>query len=833
MTQRFYTNVQLIGNQFLVRGVDNGKRFETRDEFFPTLFVKTKKDSKYRTLSGEAVEPINPGTVRDCREFYKKYNEIDGFEIFGNDRYICQYISEKYPEDEIKFDISKIKLVTLDIEVASEQGFPDVESCSEEILAITIQDYTTKEIVTWGVKPFKNKQNNVTYYYCPSEYDLLNNFINYWMVDVPDVITGWNIQLYDIPYICKRLNRVLGEKLMKRFSNWGLVTEGEIFINGRKHTTFDVGGLTQLDYLDLYKKFTYKAQESYRLDYIAEVELGQKKLDHSEFDTFKDFYTQGWQKFIEYNIVDVELVDRLEDKMKLIELALTMAYDAKVNYADVFYQVRMWDNIIYNYLKKRNIVIPPKNKSQKNEKYAGAYVKEPIPGRYDWVVNFDLNSLYPHLIMQYNISPETLVDDRHPTVSVDKILNRQLTFEMYKDYAVCANGAMFRKDVRGFLPELMEKMYQDRVIFKKKMIEAKKEYEKTKNKELLKEIARCNNIQMAKKISLNSAYGAIGNQYFRYYKLENAEAITLSGQVSIRWIEGKMNSYLNKLLKTEDVDYVIASDTDSIYLNMGPLVELIYKGREKTTESIVTFLDKVASMELEKYIESSYKELAEYVNAYDQKMQMKRENIADRGIWTAKKRYILNVWDSEGVRYEEPKLKMMGIEAVKSSTPAPCRKMIKDALKLMMSGSEDDVIKFIENARKEFKSLPPEQISFPRSASDVVKYQSFSNIYAPKTPIHVRGALLFNYYIKQNKLTNKYSLIQNGEKIKFIYLKKPNTIHENVISFIQEFPKELNLDKYIDYELQFEKAFLEPLKIILDAIGWSVEKKANLDSFFS
>jgi DNA polymerase elongation subunit (family B) len=833
MTQSFYTNVQLIGNQFLVRGVENGKRFETRDEFFPTLFVKTKKDSKYKTLSGEAVEPINPGTVKDCREFYKKYDEIDGFEIFGNDRYIYQYISEKYPEDEIKFDISKIKLVTLDIEVASEQGFPDVESCSEEILAITIQDYTTKEIVTWGVKPFNNKQKNVTYHYCPSEYELLNNFIGYWMLDVPDVVTGWNIQMYDIPYICKRLNRVLGEKLMKRFSNWGLVTEGEIYINGRKHTTFDVGGLTQLDYLDLYKKFTYKAQESYRLDYIAEVELGQKKLDHSEFDTFKDFYTQGWQKFIEYNIVDVELVDRLEDKMKLIELALTMAYDAKVNYADVFYQVRMWDNIIYNYLKKRDIVIPPRNKSQKNEKYAGAYVKEPKPGRYDWVVNFDLNSLYPHLIMQFNVSPETLVDEKHPTVTVDKILNKELTFEMYKDYAVCANGAMYRKDIRGFLPELMDKMYQDRVIFKKKMIDAKKQYEKTKNKELVKEIARCNNIQMAKKISLNSAYGAIGNQYFRYYKLENAEAITLSGQVAIRWIEEKMNLYLNKLLKTEDVDYVIASDTDSIYLNMGPLVERVYEGRKKTTESIVSFLDKICKVELEKYIESCYQELADYVNAYDQKMQMKRENIADRGIWTAKKRYILNVWDSEGVRYEEPKLKMMGIEAVKSSTPAPCRKMIKDALKMMMSGTEDEVIQFIENARKEFKSFSLEQISFPRSASDVQKYQSSSNIYIKGTPIHVRGALLFNHYIKQNKLTNKYSLIQNGEKIKFIYLKKPNTIHENVISFIQEFPKELNLDKYIDYELQFEKAFLEPLKIILDSIGWSVEKTANLESFFS
>jgi len=721
----------------------------------------------------------------------------------------------------------------MDIEVASEQGFPDVESCVEEILAISIQDYTSKKIITWGVKPFNNVRKDVTYYLCESEYALLNSFINYWIENTPEVITGWNIQLYDIPYIAKRLNRVLGEKLMKRLSLWGLVTEGETYINGRKHTTFDVGGVTQLDYLNLYKKFTYKAQESYRLDYIAEVELGQKKLDHSEFDTFKDFYTKGWQKFIEYNIIDVELVDRLEDKMKLIELALTMAYDAKVNYVDVFYQVRMWDNIIYNYLKKRDIVIPPKNKSQKNEKYAGAYVKEPIPGKYDWVVNFDLNSLYPHLIMQYNISPETLVDERHPTATVDKILNQELNFDGYKDYAVCANGAMFRKDVRGMLPELMEKMYNERVIFKKKMIEAKKAYEKTKTKELEKEIARCNNIQMAKKISLNSAYGAIGNQYFRYYKLENAEAITLSGQVSIRWIEAKMNAYINKLLKTEDVDYVIASDTDSIYLNMGPVVETVFKGREKTTESIVSFLDKVASLELEKYIESSYQELADYVNAYDQKMQMKRENIADRGIWTAKKRYILNVWNSEGVAYAEPKLKMMGIEAVKSSTPAPCRKMIKDALKIMMNGTEEDVIEFIDNARRKFKQLPPDQISFPRSASDVTKYQSSSTIYIKGTPIHVRGALLFNHYIKEAKLTNKYSLIQNGEKIKFVYLKKPNTIHENIISFIQEFPKELNLDKFIDYELQFEKAFLEPLKSILDAIGWNVEKTVNLELFFS
>ena len=832
---RFYTNVQLVGNNFLVRGYENGKHFMVRETFAPTLFVSSKKKTKYKTLTGESVEPINPGSVRDCREFFKKYDGVQNFDIYGNDRYIYQYISEMYPEPEVKFDISKIKLTTLDIEVKSENGFPDVESAAEEILLISIQDYTTKQIRTWGQGPFNNKQDNVIYKSFNSEYELLNAFINWWMIEdnTPEVVTGWNIELYDIPYLSRRLERVLGEKLMKRLSPWGLVTEDEIYIAGRRNIAYDIGGVTQLDYLNLYKKFTYKAQESYRLDYIASVELGQKKLDHSEFDTFKDFYTKGWQKFVEYNIIDVELVDRLEDKMKLIELAITMAYDAKANYVDVFSQVRMWDTIIYNYLKKKNIVIPPKNRSQKDAKYAGAYVKEPIPGKYDWVVSFDLNSLYPHLIMQYNISPETLIEQRHPSATVDRILEEEINFELYKDSAVCANGAMYRKDVRGFLPELMKKIYKDRTVYKKKMLEAKQQYEKTKTKKLEKEISRCNNIQMARKIQLNSAYGAIGNQYFRYYKLANAEAITLSGQVSIRWIENKMNQKINEILKTEDVDYVIASDTDSIYLNLGPLVDAVYEGREKTNQSVVGFLNKVCEEKFEPFIESSYEALASYVNAYDQKMFMKRENIAERGIWTAKKRYILNVWDSEGVRYDEPKLKMMGIEAVKSSTPAPCRTMIKDGLKIMMNGTEEEVIDYIDNCRTKFKSLPPEEIAFPRTVSNVKKYHSHTDIYSKGTPIHARGALLFNYYVKKNKLDRKYSLIGNGEKIKFIYLKKPNIIQENVISFIQDFPRELNLDKYIDYELQFEKSFVEPLKAILDAIGWNVEKTVNLELFFT
>ena len=830
---RFYTNVHQRFDEILVRGYENGKHFTARETFHPTFYVPSKKKSKYKTLEGESVEPIKPGKISECKQFIDKYSEVDNFDVYGNDRYICQYISEKYPEEEIKFDISKIKLVTIDIEVAAESGFPNVFDCAEELLAITLQDYTTKKIICFASRPFNNTREDVRYVQCTDEYNLIDRFLEYWERNTPEVITGWNCELYDIPYIVGRIERLMGEKKVRKLSPWGYVRKKDFVVQGRKQISCEMAGISVIDYLDLYRKFTYTNQESYRLDHIAFVELGKKKLDHSEFDTFRDFYTGNWQKFIEYNIIDVELVDQLEDKMKLIELCLTMAYDAKVNYTDVFFQVRTWDSIIYNYLKRKNVVIPPKVRTDKDSQYAGAYVKEPIPGKYDWVVSFDLNSLYPHLIMQYNISPETLLDQRHPSVNVDKILSEEVTFEMFKDYAVCANGAMYRKDIKGFLPELMEKMYNERVIFKKKMIEAKKAYEKQKTKTLEKEIARCNNIQMAKKISLNSAYGAIGNQYCRYFKLANAEAITLSGQVSIRWIENRMNRKLNKILNTEDVDYVIASDTDSIYLNLGPFIDAVYQGREKTTEGIVSFLNKVCEVEFEKYIESSYQALANYVNAYDQKMFMKRENIADRGIWTAKKRYILNVWDSEGVRYADAKLKIMGIEAVKSSTPAPCRTMIKEGLKVMMSGTEDEMIDYIDSCRTKFKSLSPEEISFPRTASNVVKYKGTNNIYEKGTPMHVRGALLYNFYVKEKKLDKKYAYIQNGEKIKFCYLKNPNPIRENVMSFIQDFPKELNLEKFIDYDTQFDKAFLDPMKAVLNAIGWSDEKKITLESFFS
>ena len=829
---KFYTNLVLLGDDILYRGYEHGQRVQYRERSSPVLFFVPKaqsKETKFKTLDGRRAYAKHFSGAREAREVLKQYENTDGLEVHGYERFLYQHINQKFPTD-IDYNMSMMKIYTIDIEVACENGFPDVQASAEEMLCLTIKDFNTKKIVTWGTREFTPPEG-VEYRVFWTEQEMLQDFHKWWTENTPDIITGWNNNLYDIPYICRRMERVLGEKWKKSLSPWNRVIDREFIVQGRKQIAYDICGVSILDYLDLYRKFTYTNQESYRLDHIAMVELDDKKLDHSEYENFKDFYTSDWQRFVEYNIHDVDLVDKLEDKMKLIELAVTMAYDAKVNFEDVYSQVRMWDTLIYNDLKKRNIVVPPRQSTKKDEKYAGAYVKEPKPGMYDWVVSFDLNSLYPHLIMQYNISPETLVDERHPTVTVDKLLNQEIDID--GDYAVCANGAQYRKDIHGFLPEIMQRIYDERTIFKKYMLTAKQEYEKSPTDKLRRDISKFNNIQMARKIQLNSAYGAIGNQYFRYYNLANAEAITLSGQVSIRWIENKMNAYLNKLLKTDDFDYVIASDTDSIYLNLGPMVEAVFKEREKSGESIVRFLDKVCQVEFEKYIDGSYQELSTYVNAYEQKMVMKRENIANKGIWTAKKRYILNVWNSEGVQYEQPKLKMMGIEAVKSSTPAPCRSAIKEALNVIMSGNESDVQDYIDKFRQEFESMSPEEIAFPRGCNNIAKNSSPATIYGKGCPMHVRGALLYNFWVKKKKLTHKYPLIQEGEKVKYVMLNTPNKINENVVSFFQTLPPELGLNGSIDYNLQFTKSFLQPLQVILDTLGWDAEKVNTLEALWS
>jgi DNA polymerase elongation subunit (family B) len=402
-------------------------------------------------------------------------------------------------------------------------------------------------------------------------------------------------------------------------------------------------------------------------------------------------------------------------------------------------------------------------------------------------------------------------------------------------HTITPNGQFFRTDKQGFLPKMLEEMYVDRSKFKKMMIQAKKDYEVAtdpkKKYELKNKIARYDNLQLAKKVSLNSAYGALGSQYFRFYDLRMALGVTTAGQLSIRWIEHKINQYMNGLLKTND-DYVIASDTDSIYLKLGPLVDKMYQDKTDVSK-VIAFMDKVCEDKIQPFIDKSYQELATYVHAYDQKMQMKREGLSNKGIWTAKKRYILNVYNNEGVQYKEPQMKVMGLEMVKSSTPSAIREKMRQSIKLMINGTEDDIHTFIDEFRKAFKAMPPEEVSFPRGMNGLKEYSDAATLYKKGTPIHVKGAILYNSKLKQLKLDKKYPLIQEGEKIKFSYLKQPNPMKDMVISYPNRLPPEFGLQEYIDYDLQFEKAFLEPIKVILDQIGWSTEKRNSLESFFN
>lgn len=827
---QFYTHVFPYGNRMFVRGYENGKPFSHKLDYYPTLYVNSKKqDSEWRTLNGDVVDEVKPGLVKDVREFVKRYEDVQGFDIYGNTNYVCQYISDTYDYD-IRFDMEQIKVCTIDIETATEYGFPDIKAANEEVLLITVKDLASKQIVTFGSRAFVHNRDNVVYKHCNNEQHLLKEFMLWWQGNYPDIITGWNTDFFDMPYLIRRIERELGETFANKMSPWGVINERKTFIKGNEELHYDIHGISQLDYLQLYKKFTYTKQESYRLDYIAEQELGDKKKVNPG-ESFKEFYTNHWQQFVEYNIHDVELVDQMEDKMRLIELCLTMAYNAKINYEDVFSQVRMWDAIIYNHLRERKIVIPAKGFSSKSEQFEGAYVKDPIVGQHKWLASFDLNSLYPHLIMQYNISPETLTSEKI-SCNVEKLLNKEIdtSHAHRRDLSMTANGWCYRKDVKGFMPELMEKMYTDRSKFKKQMLRVQQEYEHDKgNNNLRKEISRLNNLQMAMKIALNSAYGAMGNQYFRYFDIRMAEGITTSGQLSIRWMANKLNAFMNKTLKTTDVDYVVAIDTDSIYLTLETLIEKICVG--KTTEQKIKTMDKVCEEVLQPFIDSGYQELAQYMNAYSQKMVMKREVLADKAIWTAKKRYILNVHNSEGVQYAKPKLKVMGLEMVKSSTPAVIRDKLKQSIHVILEGSQANLHKFVGEFRKEFNQLPVEEIAFPRGVNGMKTYQG-SPIYAKGTPIHVRGSLLFNHHCKRLGLEKKYQAIRDGDKIKFVYMKKPNAFQEDVIAFPQELPKEFGIHNYVDYDLQFEKVFLDALQTVIEPLGWKTEEQSSLEDFF-
>jgi DNA polymerase elongation subunit (family B) len=836
----FYTNAFIRNGKVYLRGYndDNEPLLDIIKDYRPYLFFLG--NGPYKTITGKSCVKKEFDSLYDAYNFKKQYEAAENAEFYGMTQFVYPFLNDRYP-GEINFNEKLISVVSLDIEVDSTEGFPNIEAANREITAITIVKSTkshTNRSLTFGIKQFFPKQSHCQYVEYFNEKDMLQGFLAAWNSSdwSPDIVTGWGIDHFDIPYLFNRIKNVLGETYAKKLSPFGFVEAHDIIrpkgsnyknFNDRKELVYELYGITVLDYLQLYRKFTFTNHESYALNNIAKVELGKQKIDYGEYKNLDNLYAQNPQLFYEYNIEDAFLVSQLEDKLNFIKQVISIAYLAKVNYIDAMVTLRPWDVVIHNYLLEKNIVIPQTNRDHPYKEILGGYVKEPQIGMHKWIVSFDFDSLYPSILSQHNISPETLLS-KEETNSPEDIVKYNKWPKRSGEDIFCANGTVFRREIRGFIPDIVDKFRDLRSSIKSKMIELEKQKQNPRYNSYLtgKEIEHLDHYQQALKILNNGLYGALSMRYFRWYDVDLAEAVTYTAQVCTRYVEKELNSYLNKLLGTTDIDYIVEADTDSVYVNLEPLV--VKLGMEnKPTLEIVEFLDKVCKEKIHPLIRIFCSQLCEKLSVYIPKLHMKREVIVDKMIIRAAKMYVLHIWDKEGIRYKEGQIKTKGIEAVRSSTPMICRDHIKEAIKIILKEDEKFLQRYIEEFKKDFMKMPFETIAFPRTVNGMLEYTSVSS----GTPIHVRGALVYNIAIEELGLLKKYQPIKDKDKIRFCYLKKNNPFNSHVISCSDQLPKEFELDDWLDRETQWQKAFLGPVESITNIIGWKTVDIPDLKDF--
>jgi DNA polymerase elongation subunit (family B) len=822
MTNLCYTFVGRKSNKILFRGYKDGKRIQSGEiAYKPSLYtpLESGAQSDYQTIYGEPLKKIEFSSIRDANNFIRDYKDV--FRIHGNTQFEYDFLHSNFP-DTINASIEDINVVSVDIETKVTDGeFPNPELAKEEITVITIIDRKTKKVTALGT--LAASHDGYTRYATESE--MLLAFIDHIRVSDPDIITGWNVDYFDFAYLCTRINNVLGESAMERLSPFGEVRKKIDVINEREQMRFEIVGRTILDMMDLYKKFRLITRASYKLDYIAEIELGENKVSNP-YGSFREFYEKDPQLFLQYNIHDAMLVDRLETKLGFVYLSVVLAYLTKCNFADVFSPVKMWENYITSILKNENTFVARKSMSNSGfTPIEGGYVKQPVPGIYEWLVSLDFGSLYPSIIMALNMSPETLID-YDPEFTVDEFLAGKYVADSDKCLAV--NGTTYRKDKLGVVPRLTKVVFDLRKSAKKEMLSNKRMYEETHDIKYKAEADRLNVLQQSAKVLGNALYGSLSNEYFMFFDTRIAEGVTKTGQYLIRKSGKELSDYVNKLVGTDSVDYNVYSDTDSCYIVCNSLVEK-YLSSITDEQKIVDALDKIVKNKLQVCVDAAIEDAAKTMNVYENVLTIKREAISSSAVWVAKKRYAQRVLDNEDVRYSEPEYKVTGIETNRSSTPDLVRGWLMDAIKIMLDTNDVEQVKsFVDKCRTEFTKKRVEEISFPRGVNNLAKWQG----YPSGTPIAVRAAMLHNDMVKKKNLTGKVREISEGDKIKYTYLIEPNPLRANVIGFVDELPQEFGLHRYVDYDKQFDKAFFGPLKNITDAASWKLVEEAVLEGFF-
>lgn len=850
MESEFYINAKVYGDNILYTGFDNGEKVRKKIQYSPSIFIPTNEKSPYKTLYGDNLKEVKPGSIKKTRDYIKQYESVDNFKIYGITKYETAFISDLFPDD-VEWDISKIRACVFDIEVNSDPdngGFSTPENPFQPIISIAFKFIGENTYYLLGYDDF-NPPKNVTYIKCKDEYTLLKKFIEILSIDYPDVFLGWNITGFDIPYLLNRCYKILGQPETNKISPWRIVRStvtrefNPRFNKVEEKETFNITGISVLDYLTLYKKYHPEGskRESYALGFIGELEAGVTKVEYE--GSLHKLYTEDKDKFYRYNLQDVLVVEKIDEACNLFELALTLAYGAKVNFDDIFHQTRMGDSLSYSTLKKKGIQIPHTNDNTFAE-YSGGYVKAPIVGYHRWPCSVDATSLYPSIMMGFNISPETLVkpEDYTPkmreiisnNVSVDNILARKIDLSGLDTENVCLtpNGQFFRTDVKGFVFEIIDTLFNNRKVYKNQMLAYQEEQEgcasEARKKELKKLVSKYNSMQTAMKLVANSLYGSLGNKYFRFYDVRLAEAITTCGQLANQWTAKYVNEYFNSLLK-EDKDFVIYMDTDSLFLSLANLVDRFvpveYDNRKKA-EIVLKMINQKIQPKIDVICDALSKEL----NMYKPTISYKLEKICSAGVFPEKKRYILLVYINEGVIYTEPKVKITGY--MSSEIPASSRAKLKECYLEILNSNNDKLINLVEEFKKEFYQYPPEKIARSIGLNGLNSYYDKDTVYKKGSPFQVKGALVYNKLLDDKKLNNELTYLKDGDKIKCVYLKIPNPIRTEVISFENKLPKELGLHEYIDYDLMFEKMFLSKLKLIVDKIGVAIEHKNSIEDFF-
>lgn len=872
----FYTNVYRYGNQILVKGIFNGIRSQKKVRYGPSFFLPAVSESEWSSVYDKPLDRIKFESIGEARDFLDQYKGVEGMEIHGSNDYVCQYIGDSYP-GRIDYDIDKIRVGVCDIEVWSgyideETGgvmpgpFPDADKALYPITAITVYDFFEQHYRVFALCDYEHNPDNpevghlnVEFTKHETEYDLLVAFLQYLKSANFDVFSGWNSENFDVPYIVNRLGQVMQSEWWQEYlSPWGIIKDRTVNSNYGDYTTYDWIGTSMIDYLELYRSFgTYSEHASYRLDAIANEVLGIGKLEY-EGDLFT-LYKKDPQRYIEYNIRDVDLIVRMDKKMSLFALLFTVNYMAKCNYNDVLGTVKMWDFYIYNYLQEKHVIVPPKVKRTSRDRYPGGYVMEPNPGKYGWGFTIDLASLYPHVIQQYNLGVETFIPsyklppaiqelqekvkairDPNPESKpmggrIDAFVDAKIDTSILRgtDITMAPNGECFRTDKMSVISEICRDIYDKRKAVKREMLGHEQEKVYAKEKDDKDEIERLdrlistkNAIQLALKIMINSLYGATGNLHFRYFMVEIASAITCGGQVANRWAQRYVRDYLHELVQQ---DCIIYGDTDSAFVLIQPLLEKL-NAMALPKEKLINLIDKISEEKVEAVIRRSYDDLAKYLNVYEQRMFMKREKIFESLVLVKKKRYTVAVWDNEGVRYKEPKIAVTGLESVRSTTAAFVSKKLKDAYKIALLGTESEMQGFVSKFKSEFMGMTTQEIALPTGVSEIDKWSDGYGGIIKGCPIHVRASLVHNQMVENKGLNIKP--ITNGAKIRFLHLRKPNPAKSHVVAFVDDLPSEFGVDKYVDKELMFEKAFAGPLQNTLDVVGWSAMKKATLNSFF-